>query len=118
MTVLIEEAPIRLVEGDEPLMVFVLTTVDPNNSRKRIPYPLEGKDLRFVVRNVKTESELAEYLSTGVSPGIVKLDENRISVQITSAATDTPGVFRYYLQVVLNGRPRTIRKGDWEIENQ
>jgi hypothetical protein len=111
----IEESPIKLVEGDEPLLEFVLTTTDPVTLETTL-YDMVGKSARFVVRNVVQQEDISEYLSTGASPPVV-ITGSTITVQIGTEATETPGTFRYYLQVITDGHPRTVRKGDWEIEN-
>lgn len=117
---IVQERNIEVVEGDEPLYTFQLRRNDPVTGQL-IAYDLTGVELRFTVRANKATGapNLAEY--TSPAGGITKLPpttDGRATVQVTAAATATPGVFRYYLAVLMAGRPRTILMGNWKVVNR
>lgn len=115
----IEEADIYLVEGDQPAFTFILEALDPA-TQTIVPYELGIREVRFLVRKSKNDADppVAEYLSTGASPQIIKVTASKIVVQVGSAATENPGKFRYFLQTVDGTRHRTIRRGNWIVEDQ
>jgi hypothetical protein len=103
--------PIKLVEGDEPLLTFFARrTVDGAQT----PINITGATVQFVK---KADVYATDASGTTIAGVITNAANGEFTVQITSAVTSAPGAYFYKAQVIQSAKPLTIRYGDLVIDN-
>lgn len=105
--------PLKVQEGNEPLLTITAQKRNPDGSVS--PFDLTGAAVTMYVKvNADTAdgSALATYTAT-----ITDAPNGKFTVQVTTAATVTPGLFFYKINSVIAAHPQTLQHGDFLVEN-
>lgn len=114
----LKSLPITTYEGNTTEMEFVIRKVA---GTQRTPLDMTGyQGVELVIKADQfTSRDDAMAVLTGNGPDLTPLGtDGRVVVTLTEAATGTPGRFVYHLDTLdSDGRRRTVRFGDWIVED-
>lgn len=89
--------PLRLKEGNEPTVVFMLSSRDDGGDV--VPYPSMGKTFELFIKNDVRDDDPVPIAGSHL-PGQDTETETAISVQVLSSELEDPGRYVYHLDAV------------------
>jgi len=104
---------LKVQEGNEPLLTITAQKRNPDGSTS--PFDLTGST---VTMYVKGNADIADGSAIATYTGSISDAPNgKFSVQVTTAATATPGRYFYKINSVIAAHPQTLQHGDLIVEN-
>ena len=107
---------IEVYEHDAPTLDAIVRQEQPDGTFAAVG--LTGATVTFEIKQDLDEGDqIALYSTTAGSIAVVDAAAGRVQILVTTAATATPGRYRYRMIVTKSSRPVTVREGTWRVLN-